>query len=310
MALQSSGPISFSQIKTELTSSSNSLRALSAAAGFSSPDAVSEFYGYSSVSAPSVTTNSLTGAGESYMTLNGNVTSDGGGSITQRGFYFGTNSSSPTNNTKIILSGTTGAFSTIRYGLSAGTTYYCWAYATNASGTTYGARTQANTIAPYSPTWYNTYTGGGYPYSSTSFYRCDYDCGGHYTNFSLYYRNPNTGSYVQYATRDYSTDCSATHSSNFHDRVNNSLGRADGQFALGTKNRAQVVISVGGSGINRGNDYGLITIAQSPIQGVSISNNVGGYSDLSSSVNYIRVYFHVDRGCPSSGTFSLDWDGV
>jgi len=46
MALQSSGAISISQIKTELASSSNSLRALSAAAGKSTPDAMSEFYGY------------------------------------------------------------------------------------------------------------------------------------------------------------------------------------------------------------------------------------------------------------------------
>ena len=50
MALPSSGPISISQIKAELGSGSNSLRALSAAAGKSTPDAMSEFYGYSSVS--------------------------------------------------------------------------------------------------------------------------------------------------------------------------------------------------------------------------------------------------------------------
>ena len=52
MALQSSGSISLSQIKTELGSSSNSLRTLSAAAGKSAPDAFSEFYGYSSYSPP------------------------------------------------------------------------------------------------------------------------------------------------------------------------------------------------------------------------------------------------------------------
>ena len=48
MALQNSGPISISNIKSELGSTSNSLRALSATAGFSTPDAMSEFYGYSS----------------------------------------------------------------------------------------------------------------------------------------------------------------------------------------------------------------------------------------------------------------------
>jgi hypothetical protein len=46
MALQSSGAISISQIQAEL-GGSYSLRALSAAAGKSTPDAMSEFYGYS-----------------------------------------------------------------------------------------------------------------------------------------------------------------------------------------------------------------------------------------------------------------------
>lgn len=50
MALQSSGAISVGQIRTELGSSSGSIRTLSAAAGKSTPDAMSEFYGYSAVS--------------------------------------------------------------------------------------------------------------------------------------------------------------------------------------------------------------------------------------------------------------------
>lgn len=65
MALQSSGAISISQIKTELGSSSNSLRTLSAAAGKSAPDAMSEFYGFSSYTVPSLGSwgNSQSGAG-------------------------------------------------------------------------------------------------------------------------------------------------------------------------------------------------------------------------------------------------------
>lgn len=49
MALQTSGPISISDIKTELGSSENSLAALSLEAGFSAPHSMSEFYGYSAV---------------------------------------------------------------------------------------------------------------------------------------------------------------------------------------------------------------------------------------------------------------------
>lgn len=48
MPLQTTGQISISDIQTELGSTSGSLRTLSAAAGFTTQDAMSEFYGYSS----------------------------------------------------------------------------------------------------------------------------------------------------------------------------------------------------------------------------------------------------------------------
>ena len=47
MALTSSGAISMSEIGTELSNASRSLRTLSAAAGFSTPDSFSEFYSFS-----------------------------------------------------------------------------------------------------------------------------------------------------------------------------------------------------------------------------------------------------------------------
>jgi hypothetical protein len=57
MALQSSGQISISDIRTELSNTSGSLRTLSAAAGKSSPDAMSEFYGYSNFTSLPVTSS-------------------------------------------------------------------------------------------------------------------------------------------------------------------------------------------------------------------------------------------------------------
>jgi len=65
MALQTSGAISISNIKAELSSSSNSLRALSSAAGKSTPDAMSEFYGYSAYAPPTLSGSgwSVTGSG-------------------------------------------------------------------------------------------------------------------------------------------------------------------------------------------------------------------------------------------------------
>jgi len=77
MALPVSGPLSISMIRTELGSSSGSLRALSALAGKSTPDAISEFYGYSN--------NSVTITGTyfwSYTTLSSN---SGSGTITITG---------------------------------------------------------------------------------------------------------------------------------------------------------------------------------------------------------------------------------
>lgn len=46
MPLPSSGPLSINDIRTALGTSSGSLRTLSSMAGFSPPDAISEFYGY------------------------------------------------------------------------------------------------------------------------------------------------------------------------------------------------------------------------------------------------------------------------
>jgi len=53
MALQGSGPISINDIRVELSQAqaNSSLRALSALANFSSPDAMSDFYGFSASTA-------------------------------------------------------------------------------------------------------------------------------------------------------------------------------------------------------------------------------------------------------------------
>jgi hypothetical protein len=85
---------------------------------------------------PTVTTSAATSVGSTTATLNGDVTSDGGVAITERGFYCDT-SSSPT--TKYTVSGTTGAYTKNMTGLSPGTIYYFKAYATNSVGTSYGS---------------------------------------------------------------------------------------------------------------------------------------------------------------------------
>lgn len=72
MALPSSGPLSINDIRTELGVSSGSLRTLSANAGFSSPDSISEFYGYSAVP-PAYLSVSVAESSATFATSDGNA---------------------------------------------------------------------------------------------------------------------------------------------------------------------------------------------------------------------------------------------
>ncbi len=97
---------------------------------------------------PSVHTNVATDITADGAILSGNVTSDGGATVTARGFLYGTNASYLT---QTVQSGDgTGTFTKALTGLSAGTTYYYKAYATNSRGTSYGDAMQFTTL--YIPT--------------------------------------------------------------------------------------------------------------------------------------------------------------
>ena len=138
-------------------------------AGFSAGQVTMfDFYGESDVVvvAPSVTTNASTSVTASSATLSGNVTSAGFGTISSRGFYFGTNASYASNS-KIAVSGTTGAYTLARTGLSSPQTYYVTAYAINEIGETRGATlsfqtTYSVTTASQGAVFQGT--GGGYGY--------------------------------------------------------------------------------------------------------------------------------------------------
>lgn len=92
-----------------------------------------------STSKPSVTTSSATDIGEDYATMNGKITSDGGGDITEYGFYYGTTSSCSTKKRAGTTDVSEGdSFSYDFSSLVAGTKYYFRAYATNSKGTSYG----------------------------------------------------------------------------------------------------------------------------------------------------------------------------
>ena len=89
------------------------------------------------VGVPSVTTSAATNVEATTATLNGNITYNGGATITERGFYCDTNES-PT--TKYTVAGTsTGAFTKDMTDLAPNVKYYFKAFATNSVGTSYGS---------------------------------------------------------------------------------------------------------------------------------------------------------------------------
>ena len=111
--------------------------------------AMTDFYGLSDSVAPTVSTSAASSITANSLVANGNVSSDGGASITQRGFYFGT-SSTYTSNTKYSVSGTTGSFNRSFTSLSGATTYYITAYAINSAGESVGSTVSAATSYNYS----------------------------------------------------------------------------------------------------------------------------------------------------------------
>ena len=96
---------------------------------------------------PTVTTTSVSDITSSSAKCGGNVTSDGGSSVTARGICWSTNQNPTTNNSHTSAGSGTGTFTANITGLSASTTYYVRAYATNSKGTSYGEQKTFTTTA-------------------------------------------------------------------------------------------------------------------------------------------------------------------
>ncbi len=104
---------------------------------------------------PTVTTTAISNIGTNSASGGGNVTADNGAAVTARGVCWNT-SHNPTIGHSATTNATgTGSFASSIAGLSAGTTYYVRAYATNAAGTGYGDEVAFVTAS-------QSYIGGGY----------------------------------------------------------------------------------------------------------------------------------------------------
>jgi hypothetical protein len=115
--------------------------------GYDRPSPHAAFFSQASLStpavAPTVTTPTATGITTNAATLGGNVTDDGGATITARGVVVSVNSTNPNPTiggagvTNLTATGTTGVFTVNASSLASGATYAYRAYATNSVGTTY-----------------------------------------------------------------------------------------------------------------------------------------------------------------------------
>ncbi len=97
--------------------------------------------------APTVTTTAVSSLTTSSAVTGGNVTADGGASVSERGICWGT-SANPTTGDNKVTSGTgTGEYEITISGLTPGRTYYIRAYAINTAGTSYGNQVICTTIS-------------------------------------------------------------------------------------------------------------------------------------------------------------------
>ena len=103
--------------------------------------------GSSTVQLPTVTTATMSDITANSATSGGNVTSDGGATVTARGVCWST-SQNPTVSDDHTTDGSgTGSFTSNLTNLTPGTTYYVRAYATNSMGTAYGSEESFTTTA-------------------------------------------------------------------------------------------------------------------------------------------------------------------
>jgi len=91
------------------------------------------------VAKPTTITTAIATFNSTSATLGGNVTSDGGAAVTERGVVYSLSGTPDISDTKVQIGSGTGSFSQSVTGLLRGTTYYVRTYATNPVGTAYGS---------------------------------------------------------------------------------------------------------------------------------------------------------------------------
>ena len=100
-----------------------------------------------SATLPTITTETVSGVTATTATCGGNVTADGGATVTECGVCWGVNANPTVAGSHSAFSTpAVGTFTVNISGLTAGTTYYVRAYATNSVGTAYGEEVSFTTV--------------------------------------------------------------------------------------------------------------------------------------------------------------------
>jgi uncharacterized protein (TIGR02145 family) len=97
-----------------------------------------------------VTTTAVTNITQTTATSGGNVISDGGETVTERGVCWSTSPNPTTANSKTTEGSGTGVFVSNLTGLTPNTPYYIRTYTTNTMGTSYGNEVNFQTLAIWS----------------------------------------------------------------------------------------------------------------------------------------------------------------
>ena len=97
---------------------------------------------------PTVTTSPATNILYTSAIVGGNVTDDGGATITERGVVYSTTPNPTTSNSKVVSGSGKGSFTCNLSNLQDGVTYYVRAYAVNQKGTSYGEEKSFKTLLP------------------------------------------------------------------------------------------------------------------------------------------------------------------
>ncbi len=102
--------------------------------------------GPGSTTTPTVTTTPVSNINQNSATSGGNITNDGGSTVTSRGVCWSTSPNPTIANSHTSDGSGTGVFTSNITGLIANTTYYVCAYATNSVGTAYGNEISFSTL--------------------------------------------------------------------------------------------------------------------------------------------------------------------